>query len=633
LFLYSLAPTITVTADDQSRLYGQANPTLTYSLSGFVDGDTSAILTGAPTISTAATTTTGIGTYTITSALNTLANSLGYALTTANGTLTIGRAHLTVTADNKSMTYGGGNPSFTDTITGFVNGENSGVVSGSASLTTNATTSGNGSYNVGSGTWTITAAANNLAAANYDFAYANGTLTVGKAILTATADNQSRLYGAANPAFTETVTGYVNGDTSAVLTGSATGSSTATNTTGVGNYVITGSTGTLGASNGNYSFAAANGTLTIGKAHLTVTADDKSMTYGGNSLPGLTATITGYMNGEGSGVLSGSSSLSTAATAYNGTAGSGSNAGTYAITAGNGTLSAANYDFTSVNGTLTVGKAILTITADNQSRLYGAANPAFTQAVTGYANGDTSSILTGSATGSSIATTTTGIGSYTITGSTGTLGASNNNYAFAAANGTLTIGRAHLTITADNKSMSYGSTEPALTYTYTGLVAGDSSASFSGALARASGANAGIYAILQNTLDATGNYMIDTYIPGLFTISGMPSSSIPDTVVRVSQNPTLNMSSGPSFGNTSTPAILETQPETNSNSPAPSESSRKPDDRSADNVTTLAPSASGDPTQTQGTRTEAADRRGVWLQIDPALARRLEFRKGILLAR
>ena len=54
---------------------------------------------------------------------------------------------------------------------------------------------------------------NNLAAANYDFTYINGTLTVTPALLTATADNQSRVYNTANPTFTETVTGYVNGDT------------------------------------------------------------------------------------------------------------------------------------------------------------------------------------------------------------------------------------------------------------------------------------------------------------------------------------------------------------------------------------------------------------------------------------
>src|ERR1019366_8890359 len=209
------------------------------------------------------------------------------------------------------------------------------------------------------GSYAITAAAGNLLAANYDFTtYTGGTLTVNKAILTATADNQSRLYGAANPTFTETVSGYANGDTSSILTGSATGSSTAANSTGVGTATITGSNGTLGVNDGNYTFAApVNGTLTINKAHLTVTADNQSLGYGAGSLPSLTDTITGFANSETatSAGVTGAPTLGTSATAYNGTAGSGSNAGSYAITAAAGNLLAANYDFTTyANGTLTV---------------------------------------------------------------------------------------------------------------------------------------------------------------------------------------------------------------------------------------------------------------------------------------
>ena len=79
---------------------------------------------------------------------------------------------LTVTANNATRAYGVANPVFTDTITGFVNGDNSSVVSGAASLTTTAgPTSPAGPY-------TITAAAGTLAATNYTFTYVNGTLTV-----------------------------------------------------------------------------------------------------------------------------------------------------------------------------------------------------------------------------------------------------------------------------------------------------------------------------------------------------------------------------------------------------------------------------------------------------------------------
>src|SRR5205085_2210565 len=64
------------------------------------------------------------------------------------------------------------NPSFTATITGFVNGDNAGVVSGSAGLTTTATPASP------AGTFPITAARGSLSAANYTFAFVNGTLTV-----------------------------------------------------------------------------------------------------------------------------------------------------------------------------------------------------------------------------------------------------------------------------------------------------------------------------------------------------------------------------------------------------------------------------------------------------------------------
>ena len=345
-------------------------------------------------------------------------------------------------ADNKSMVYGAGSlPSLTDTISGYVNSENatSAGVTGGPTLSTTATayngTAGSGSN---AGSYDINASAGNLSAANYYFTYANavGGLTVTKAVLTATADNQTRLYGQSNPTFTETLIGYANGDTASILTGSATGSSAATSTTGVGGYTITGSNGTLGVNDGNYTFAApANGTLTINKAHLTVAADDKSMTYGAVSVPTLTDSITGYVNGEGSGVLFGSPTLSTSATAYNGTAGSGSNAGSYTITAGNGTLSAANYDFTPVNGTLTVSKAAaLTVTANDQNRLYGTANPAFSYGYSGLVNGDTASVFNGVL--ATPATASSNAGSYAI--NQGNLLAG-GNYSIAYTSGNLSI--------------------------------------------------------------------------------------------------------------------------------------------------------------------------------------------------
>ena len=88
-----------------------------------------------------------------------------------------------------------------------------------------------------------------------------------------------------------------------------------------------------------------------------------------------------------------------------------------------------------------------------------------------------------------------------------------------------TVSPAPLTITPTaGESMTYGGTVPALTYTYTGLVNGDTSATFSGGLATTatSSSSVGGYAITQGTLAATGNYTIGTFNAGTLTVNAAP---------------------------------------------------------------------------------------------------------------
>ncbi len=124
-----------------------------------------------------------------------------------------------------------------------------------------------------------------------------GTLAVNKVNLTVTANNASRVYGAANPAFIPTYSGFVNGDTSAVLTGSPSLTTTATAASPVGSYTITAAAGTLSAA--NYSFTFVNGTLTVTKATsvLSVTSSLNPSVYGNS----VTFTLT--VGGSGSGVV------------------------------------------------------------------------------------------------------------------------------------------------------------------------------------------------------------------------------------------------------------------------------------------------------------------------------------------
>src|SRR5213079_3593675 len=189
--------TLTVTADNTSRGYGDPNPTFTASYAGFKNSDTFASgVTGAPSLATAATPASTPGAFPITAAIGTLA-SANYSFTFAAGTLTVTKATLTVTADNTSRGYGDPNPTFAASYAGFKNSDTfASSVTGAPSLATAATPAST------PGTFPITAAIGTLASVNYSFTFASGTLTVTKATLTVTADNTSRGYGDPNPTFT-----------------------------------------------------------------------------------------------------------------------------------------------------------------------------------------------------------------------------------------------------------------------------------------------------------------------------------------------------------------------------------------------------------------------------------------------
>jgi sugar lactone lactonase YvrE len=88
---FSLSATqvaLTVTATSITVPYGQPIPALTYAITGFVNGDTSSVVTGTPMEMTTATQGSAPGTYPITIAAGTLA-AANYRFTFVNGTVTI----------------------------------------------------------------------------------------------------------------------------------------------------------------------------------------------------------------------------------------------------------------------------------------------------------------------------------------------------------------------------------------------------------------------------------------------------------------------------------------------------------------------------------------------------------------
>jgi hypothetical protein len=94
------------------------------------------------------------------------------------------------------------------------------------------------------------------------------SFTVTPAGLGVTANNATRAFGATNPIFTVSYSGFVNGDTVGVLSGAPVLTTGATTNSPVGSYVITNSPGTLSAS--NYVFNLTNGTLTVNAAATSV---------------------------------------------------------------------------------------------------------------------------------------------------------------------------------------------------------------------------------------------------------------------------------------------------------------------------------------------------------------------------
>jgi hypothetical protein len=184
-----------------------------------------------------------------------------------------------------------------------------------------------------------------------------------------------------------------------------------------------------------------------------VTADDKTKVYG-ESNPAFTAAFAGLVNGDTAAVVSGMTCT---------VADGGRDAGTHQISCSGGTAS--DYTLTYVPGTLTVTPAPLTITADNKTRPFGVANPAFTYTVSGLQAGDQVSALSAQPICITSATATSPVGTYPIN----CTGAASPNYTINYVAGTLSVTQGSTSTTPANVETALG----APTVTLTAKVAAD----------------------------------------------------------------------------------------------------------------------------------------------------------------
>ena len=493
---------LTVTVDAQNRMYGTANPTLTYSATGLVLTDTVAtVLTGV--LTTSATISSSVGSYAITQ--GSLSSHSNYSINLTPAVLSITPAPLTVTVNAQSRVYGAVNPTLTYSATGFVLTDTVATALTGALATSATPSSPVGSYAITQGS---------LAAQNYSLSLSSANLNITTAPLTITAQAQSRAYGTANPTLTYTATGLVVSDTVAsALTGALT--TTATLSSPVGSYAIT--QGSLSAQNYSLSFSGAN--LSVTPAPLTIIADAQSRAYGVNNPP-LTYSATGFvLTDTAASILTGT--LATSATLS-------SPVGNYAITQGS-LQSTVNYTIAFTSGSLEITPLPLVVTADPQSRSYGAPDPPLTFSATGLMLGDTvATALSGAL--ATTAQATSPVGSYAIT--QGSLSAQNYTITFISAG--LDVTPALLTVTADNQSRRYGEENPPLTYTITGFMNGEQSSVLTSLPVITTTATIaspeGDYPITVSGGSAR-NYRF-TYVPGTLSISPVIQNSCAGSTLR-----------------------------------------------------------------------------------------------------
>lgn len=356
------------------------------------------------------------------------ADAANYTLVQPTLTADIITRPITITADLKSKVYGEIDPALTYHVS------SGSLVSGDSFTGSLTRTPGEnvGAYQISQGLVALNA--------NYNLTFASADLSINKAVLTVTADAQTKLYGAANPILTYQYSGWVNGVET--IDTPPTASTTVTASSSAGLY--SNSIALFSGLDNNYSFNYVAANFTVTKAPLTITASNDTKAYNGLAYSGGSGiSYSGFVNSETAAVLGGTLT-------YVGSSQGAINKGDYTITPGG--LTSANYAITFVNGTLTIGNALLTITATSATKTYDGLTYVGGNGVTysGFLGSDDASVLTGTLSYTGSSQSEVNVGNYIITPG----GLSSVNYDIAWVNGNLTVNPAVLHVdnaTAQNK--------------------------------------------------------------------------------------------------------------------------------------------------------------------------------------
>ena len=576
---------VTVTVNESSKVYGESDPAFSATVTGTLNGDTVDYTVSRPGESTdvnagnypdalVAEGSTIQGNYSVTYVPAAFTITRSYALAvTPEGERTgegeSARYELTVTYDGNAHTLSG-IPNYPDGTTVQYS------VDGGTTWTTNVPSLTN------VGTENILIRATNP---NYYDANATGVLRVVPAPVTVSANNASKVYGAADPAFTAQVSGLIGNDTIAYTV------SRVGNDEAVGTYpgvIVAG--GETAQGNYTVSYSAADFTIT-NAGTLVISANGYTGVYDGNThYVAATANIP-----DGTTIEYSTDGGATWTTTPPGI----TNAGTIDVLI---RASNPNYDTAVASVQLQVIPAAVTVTVNNAVKEYRAQDPVFTAVVSGVLGGDTIT-YTISRTGNNedvgvyndviVATGDAAQGNYSVvyvpgdltitpanginlrvTGYTGvydgnshfaevagnlpegttveystdggrtwtttppgitnvgaqnvTVRATNPNYNTVTATVQLQVTAARVTVTANSATKRYGSADPVFTASVSGLLNGDTIEYTVSRLNNEE--DVGVYerVIVPSGAANQGNYSV-TYVPADFTITNISSLVISAT--------------------------------------------------------------------------------------------------------
>jgi hypothetical protein len=209
-------------------------------------------------------------------------DSSNYNAATAGVSIVVGKATPVVTWSNPAgITYG--------------------TALSATQLNATANVSGSFAYSpaagtvLGAGTPSLSVTFTPTDAANYTSASAGASIVIATKALTVQANDASKVYGAALPAFTASGTGFVNGDSMASLGGTLSFATSATATSAPGTYAVTPS----GATSANYTITFAAGTLTVTKASTSLALTTTPNPSNNNQSVQLRAEVSAVAPGAG----------------------------------------------------------------------------------------------------------------------------------------------------------------------------------------------------------------------------------------------------------------------------------------------------------------------------------------------